>query len=188
MLFICFSEGPFQSDALLVPENCLFDHIHNQTKCWQFGRWNVTAQQSCLERDLSLRSFAMLLPCGISLFSGVEFVCCPKHFKGMPCTDLLQDWMKCMCIKWLQLLIWIRKIDIRHHGYNYSKVSHVQIYSRGRFLQDRMKCMCIKWLQLLIWIIKIDIRHQGYNYSKVSHVLISSRTGWNACALNDYNY
>lgn len=24
----------------------------------------------------------MLLPCGISLFSGVEFVCCPKHFKG----------------------------------------------------------------------------------------------------------
>ncbi|XP_067011782.1 amyloid-beta-like protein isoform X1 [Anabrus simplex] len=23
----------------------------------------------------------MLLPCGISLFSGVEFVCCPKHFK-----------------------------------------------------------------------------------------------------------
>lgn len=74
-------EGPFQSDALLVPENCLFDHIHNQTKCWQFDRWNVTAQQSCLERDLSLRSFAMLLPCGISLFSGVEFVCCPKHFK-----------------------------------------------------------------------------------------------------------
>lgn len=30
-----------------------------------------------------MRSFAMLLPCGISLFSGVEFVCCPKHFKGM---------------------------------------------------------------------------------------------------------
>lgn len=30
----------------------------------------------------------MLLPCGISLFSGVEFVCCPKHFKGnfpFPC-------------------------------------------------------------------------------------------------------
>lgn len=25
----------------------------------------------------------MLLPCGISLFSGVEFVCCPKHYKGM---------------------------------------------------------------------------------------------------------
>lgn len=31
---------------------------------------------------MQMRSFAMLLPCGISLFSGVEFVCCPKHFKS----------------------------------------------------------------------------------------------------------
>ncbi|XP_075233982.1 amyloid-beta-like protein [Lycorma delicatula] len=74
-------EGPFQSDALLVPENCLFDHIHNQTKCWEFDRWNQTAAQSCQDRDLTLRSFAMLLPCGISLFSGVEFVCCPTKEK-----------------------------------------------------------------------------------------------------------
>ncbi|BES93060.1 beta-amyloid precursor protein C-terminus [Nesidiocoris tenuis] len=70
-------EGPFQSDALLVPENCLFDHIHNQTKCWEFVKWNQTATQACQDRDMSLRTFAMLLPCGISLFSGVEFVCCP---------------------------------------------------------------------------------------------------------------
>lgn len=76
------AEGPFQSDALLVPENCLFDHIHNQSNCWTFGRWNATAGNACQERGLQLRSFAMLLPCGISLFSGVEFVCCPKHFKG----------------------------------------------------------------------------------------------------------
>lgn len=74
-------EGPFQSDALLVPENCLFDHIHNQSKCWTFGRWNETAAVACRDRGLQLRSFAMLLPCGISLFSGVEFVCCPKHFR-----------------------------------------------------------------------------------------------------------
>ena len=26
---------------------------------------------------MRLRSFAMLLPCGIDVFSGVEFVCCP---------------------------------------------------------------------------------------------------------------
>ncbi|XP_019881094.1 amyloid-beta-like protein [Aethina tumida] len=74
-------EGPFQSDALLVPENCLFDHIHNQSNCWTFSRWNSTAGTACQDRGLQLRSFAMLLPCGISLFSGVEFVCCPKHFK-----------------------------------------------------------------------------------------------------------
>ncbi|CAG9788336.1 unnamed protein product [Diatraea saccharalis] len=74
-------EGPFQSDALLVPESCLFDHIHNQSRCWQFARWNATAGRACVQRGLRLRTFAMLLPCGISLFSGVEFVCCPKHFK-----------------------------------------------------------------------------------------------------------
>ncbi|KAF7992272.1 hypothetical protein HCN44_001597 [Aphidius gifuensis] len=74
-------EGPFQSDALLVPEGCLFDHLHNHTKCWESNRWNSTAADTCRERSMNLRSFAMLLPCGISLFSGVEFVCCPKHLK-----------------------------------------------------------------------------------------------------------
>ncbi|CAG9861162.1 unnamed protein product [Phyllotreta striolata] len=74
-------EGPFQSDALLVPESCMFDHIHNQSNCWTFGRWNATAGNACQEKGFQLRSFAMLLPCGISLFSGVEFVCCPKHLK-----------------------------------------------------------------------------------------------------------
>ncbi|VVC44088.1 Hypothetical protein CINCED_3A001411 [Cinara cedri] len=74
-------EGQFQSDALLVPENCIFDHVHNQSKCWPFDRWNQTAAQACQDRDHNLRSFAMLLPCGISLFSGVEFVCCPYKDK-----------------------------------------------------------------------------------------------------------
>lgn len=46
------------------------------------SRWNATAADTCRERNMNLRSFAMLLPCGISLFSGVEFVCCPKHLKG----------------------------------------------------------------------------------------------------------
>lgn len=77
-----FPEGPFQSDALLVPEGCLFDHIHNASRCWPFVRWNQTGAAACQERGMQMRSFAMLLPCGISLFSGVEFVCCPKHFKG----------------------------------------------------------------------------------------------------------
>lgn len=75
-------EGPFQSDALLVPEGCLFDHIHNASRCWPFVRWNQTGAAACQERGMQMRSFAMLLPCGISLFSGVEFVCCPKHLKG----------------------------------------------------------------------------------------------------------
>ncbi|XP_031635265.1 amyloid-beta-like protein, partial [Contarinia nasturtii] len=43
--------------------------------------WNQTGAAACQDRGMQMRSFAMLLPCGISLFSGVEFVCCPKHFK-----------------------------------------------------------------------------------------------------------
>lgn len=76
------SEGSFQSDALLVPEGCLFDHIHNQSRCWEFDRWNTTADHACGARRMTLKSFAMLLPCGIDVFSGVEFVCCPKNYKG----------------------------------------------------------------------------------------------------------
>lgn len=38
MYRLLLSEGPFQSDALLVPEGCLFDHLHNQTKCWESHR------------------------------------------------------------------------------------------------------------------------------------------------------
>ncbi|XP_013775191.1 beta-amyloid-like protein [Limulus polyphemus] len=72
-------EGPFQSDALLVPEHCLFDHIHNQSICQSFDEWNQTAAQSCESSGMRLQSFAMLLPCGVDIFSGVEFVCCPEN-------------------------------------------------------------------------------------------------------------
>ncbi|KAJ6636254.1 Amyloid-beta-like protein [Pseudolycoriella hygida] len=83
-------EGTFQSDALLVPEGCLFDHIHNASRCWPFVRWNQTGAAACQDRGMQMRSFAMLLPCGISLFSGVEFVCCPKHFKGYMLSGVLR--------------------------------------------------------------------------------------------------
>ncbi|CAN7983012.1 unnamed protein product, partial [Ixodes hexagonus] len=75
-------EGDFQSDALLVPEHCLFDHIHNQSVCQSFDDWNQTAAHSCQGRSMRLRSFAMLLPCGVDIFSGVEFVCCPNEGKS----------------------------------------------------------------------------------------------------------
>ena len=88
--------GPFQSDALLVPEHCLFDHIHNQTRCWDFDQWNRTATGACRDRGMRVKSFAMLLPCGIDVFSGVEFVCCPfKPKKGWA----LHIWCK-TCVVW----------------------------------------------------------------------------------------
>lgn len=81
LLYLFLAEGSFQSDALLVPEGCLFDHIHNQSRCWEFDRWNITSEHACGARRMTLKSFAMLLPCGIDVFSGVEFVCCPKNYK-----------------------------------------------------------------------------------------------------------
>lgn len=76
-------EGVFQSDALLVPEHCVFDHIHNQSVCQGSQYWNRTAISSCSTRTMKLQSYAMLLPCGVGIFSGVEFVCCP-HTSSHP--------------------------------------------------------------------------------------------------------
>jgi amyloid beta A4 protein len=84
-------EGPFQSDALLVPEHCLFDHVHNQTRCSGFDAWNRTATDSCRARGMGLKSFGMLLPCGIDLFSGVEFVCCPRSNSNNKRIDIVRQ-------------------------------------------------------------------------------------------------
>ncbi|KPM08836.1 secreted beta amyloid precursor protein-like protein [Sarcoptes scabiei] len=75
-------EGSFQSDALLVPELCVFDHIHNKSLCQNSQYWNHTAIISCSIRNMKLQSYAMLLPCGVGIFSGVEFVCCPHSDSG----------------------------------------------------------------------------------------------------------
>ncbi len=42
-------------------------------------------------REMILRSFAILLPCGVDLFSGVEFVCCPTSVKQLIQTGYGQE-------------------------------------------------------------------------------------------------
>jgi len=79
--------GPFQSDALLVPEHCVFDHVHNSRLCSSYAHWNRTALQSCNARGYQLQNFAILQPCGIDKFNGVEFVCCPRDKGDSPFTD-----------------------------------------------------------------------------------------------------
>jgi len=72
-------EGVFQSDALLVPDTCQFNHLHNETQCKSYGEWDSTARRNCIQHNMELQSVGMLLPCGIDVFRGVEFVCCPKN-------------------------------------------------------------------------------------------------------------
>lgn len=78
--------GPFQSDALLVPEHCVFDHVHDAKKCTSFDEWSKTATRSCFGRNMEMQSLSMLQPCGIDKFSGVEFVCCPIAKDSRPTT------------------------------------------------------------------------------------------------------
>lgn len=69
--------GAFQSDALLVPQHCKFDHKHDEKLCKGFSHWEVTAQDACAKDGMHCESFGMLLNCGLGTFSGVEYVCCP---------------------------------------------------------------------------------------------------------------
>ncbi|KHJ44235.1 amyloid A4 extracellular domain protein [Trichuris suis] len=73
--------GEFVSDTLLVPKYCRFDHFNRDDLCKDFDYWNRTAVSRCERNGAghSVLSFAMLEPCGVDMFSGVEFVCCPGN-------------------------------------------------------------------------------------------------------------
>jgi len=73
--------GGFQSDSLLVPQHCVFDHLHDQTLCEGFSHWNIKADEACRKKGTvwHLESFGMLLNCGVGKFAGVEYVCCPNE-------------------------------------------------------------------------------------------------------------
>ena len=74
----------FQSDALLVPQHCKFDHKHDEKVCKGFSHWEVQARDACAKDGMHCESFGMLLNCGLGTFSGVEYVCCPT--KSEYCT------------------------------------------------------------------------------------------------------
>lgn len=79
MFYLFCAVGEFESEALLVPEGCHFGHVDDRAMCKDFDYWNRSAQMECSKRlgVTKVQSFAMLEPCGLDMFSGVEFVCCP---------------------------------------------------------------------------------------------------------------
>lgn len=74
--------GEFQSEALLVPEHCEFEHELDEQQCQEVSVWQDTAAKACLDRGLTLDSSAPLSVCGVARFRGVEFVCCPAKTIG----------------------------------------------------------------------------------------------------------
>ncbi|XP_052804541.1 amyloid-beta precursor-like protein [Mya arenaria] len=73
----CLVEG-FESEALLVPQHCIFDHEHDSNMCARPSMWKSRAEKECLSRDMVLESSGMLVLCDLDSFRGVEYVCCPK--------------------------------------------------------------------------------------------------------------
>ena len=103
--FLPFSAGEFVTESLQVPQRCHFSHIAGKDKCNDYKFWNVRAEEECglkvtklegktqttiglhlqkeqgTDQPMRLRSFAILEPCGLGMFRGVEFVCCPKELE-----------------------------------------------------------------------------------------------------------
>ncbi|GMT35362.1 hypothetical protein PFISCL1PPCAC_26659 [Pristionchus fissidentatus] len=75
--------GEFHSEALQVPHDCRFNHENSRDMCNDYTSWKNEATRLCSQRkddagkNMVVRSFAMLEPCGLDLFTGVEYVCCP---------------------------------------------------------------------------------------------------------------
>uniref|UniRef100_A0AAF5PH76 A4_EXTRA domain-containing protein n=2 Tax=Wuchereria bancrofti TaxID=6293 RepID=A0AAF5PH76_WUCBA len=78
--------GEFHSEALQVPHGCRFGHINDRQSCNDYAHWKDAAYKHCKtkvvnDKRMAVRSFAVLEPCGLDLFTGVEFVCCPGDDK-----------------------------------------------------------------------------------------------------------
>lgn len=75
-------DGEFKSEALQVPHDCRFSHVNSGDSCNDYQHWRDVATKQCMgktfnEKTMTVRSFAVLEPCSLDLFTGVEFVCCP---------------------------------------------------------------------------------------------------------------
>ncbi|KAE9550371.1 hypothetical protein FO519_006412 [Halicephalobus sp. NKZ332] len=83
-------EGEFVTESLQVPGQCHFAHVIGRSTCNDYKYWSNKAEAECAQKvgekgeQLALRSFAILEPCGLDMFRGVEFVCCPKNKETKP--------------------------------------------------------------------------------------------------------
>ena len=78
------------TESLQVPGQCHFAHVIGRNTCNDYKYWSNKADAECAQKvgdkgePLALRSFAILEPCGLDMFRGVEFVCCPKNKDAKP--------------------------------------------------------------------------------------------------------
>ena len=70
--------GTFESDALLVPPKCRFEHMHFTSDCLSHDDWHKRASDKCQSESMVVKDYGVLIPCSVGKFTGVEFVCCPE--------------------------------------------------------------------------------------------------------------
>ncbi|CAD5216859.1 unnamed protein product [Bursaphelenchus okinawaensis] len=91
-------EGEFTADSLQVPSRCKFGHVSGRETCEGFRQWRQKGERQCeasvdekSQKPMRLHSFGLLEPCGLSLFRGVEYVCCPKDVEDKFVEENLED-------------------------------------------------------------------------------------------------
>jgi hypothetical protein len=77
--------------ALFIPKQCEFQHLYSNEGCQTQEHWQLLSNEKCKtfknnQIDGIVNSSMMLQWCdakkdGISTFTGIEFVCCPKELK-----------------------------------------------------------------------------------------------------------
>lgn len=88
-IFLFILVGSFESDALLVPPQCRFEHVHESGECQSHDVWRKRAAEKCGNDAMILRDYGVLIPCGTGVFTGVEFVCCPSD-AAQPATEAVR--------------------------------------------------------------------------------------------------
>lgn len=74
----------YEADALMVPNGCKFDHIHDSKICMGHDKWAKKAEDQCrIKYEMKLKDYGILLSCDVDVFTGVEFVCCPNKSMRM---------------------------------------------------------------------------------------------------------
>ncbi|EGT30074.1 CBN-APL-1 protein [Caenorhabditis brenneri] len=90
-------DGEFHSEALQVPHDCQFSHVNSRDQCNDYTHWKDEAGKQCASKKtkdskaMIVRSFAVLEPCALDMFTGVEFVCCPNDQTNKTADGKLSD-------------------------------------------------------------------------------------------------
>ena len=77
-----FLVNEYEADALMVPDGCKFDHLHDPELCLTHKEWRKQAQHECSRKySMKLKDYGILLSCKTDYFTGnTRILCILKYF------------------------------------------------------------------------------------------------------------